>query len=209
MVKQIAEGLKVFHSNEAIHQDLKPANIMLTNQSILAGDPQALIVDFGSVYVAGLAELQRPLMHEGALGTASYSDPLYLLGRNPGIQGDVYALATITYEIFTGHLPYGETIEECRTAIDYDRLRYKSASQHNPQIPLWFDGALEKGVAFDLQQRYTNIDTFMTDITQPNPLFLRADPVVEKNASSLTLWKLLSGFWFLTLLLVIYLFSRF
>ena len=209
IVRQIAEGLKVFHNNEAIHQDLKPANIMLTNQSILSGDPQVLIVDFGSVYVAGLAELQRPLVHEGALGTASYSDPLYLLGRNPGIQGDVYALATISYEIFTGNLPYGEQIEECHGALDYDRLRYKSASQYNPQIPLWFDAALEKGVAFDLQQRYLNIDDLLTDISQPNPLFLQVDPVVEKNASSLTLWKLLSGFWFLTFLLVIYLFSRF
>ena len=209
IVRQIAEGLKVFHNNEAIHQDLKPANIMLTNQSILSGDPQVLIVDFGSVYVAGLAELQRPLVHEGALGTASYSDPLYLLGRNPGIQGDVYALATISYEIFTGNLPYGEQIEECHSALDYDRLRYKSASQYNPQIPLWFDAALEKGVAFDLQQRYLNIDDLLTDISQPNPLFLQVDPVVEKNASSLTLWKLLSGFWFLTFLLVIYLFSRF
>lgn len=208
IVRQIAEGLKVFHNNEAIHQDLKPANIMLTNQSILAGNPQVLIVDFGSVYVAGLAELQRPLVHEGALGTASYSDPLYLLGRNPGIQGDIYALATITYEIFTGCLPYGEQIDECHSALDYDRLRYKSASQYNPQIPLWFDAALEKGVAFDLQQRYLKIDDLLTDITQPNPLFLQADPVVEKNASSLTLWKLLSGFWFLTFLLVIYLFSR-
>ena len=209
IVKQIAEGLKVFHNNEAIHQDLKPANIMLCNQSVLSADPRVLIVDFGSVYVAGLAELQRPLVHEGALGTASYSDPLYLLGRNPGIQGDVYALATITYELFTGHLPYGEGVEECRTAIDYDRLRYRSASQFNPQIPMWFDAALEKGVAFDLQQRYVNIDTFITDITQPNPAFLQADPVVEKNASSLTLWKLLSGFWFVSFLLVIYLFSRF
>jgi protein phosphatase len=209
IVRQIAEGLKVFHNNEAIHQDLKPANIMLTNQSILSGDPQVLIVDFGSVYVAGLAELQRPLVHEDALGTASYSDPLYLLGRNPGIQGDVYALATISYEIFTGNLPYGEQIEECHSALDYDRLRYKSASQYNPQIPLWFDAALEKGVAFDLQQRYLNIDDLLTDISQPNPLFLQVDPVVEKNASSLTLWKLLSGFWFLTFLLVIYLFSRF
>jgi len=208
IIRQIAKGLKAFHNNEAIHQDLKPANIMLTNQSILSGKPNALIVDFGSVYVAGLAELQRPLIHEGALGTASYSDPLYLLGRNPGIQGDVYALATITYEIFTGHLPYGEEIDECHSAIDYDRLRYKSASQYNPQIPLWFDAALEKGVAFDLEERYLNIDDFLTDVTQPNPLFLQADPVVEKNASSLTLWKLLSGFWFLTFLLVLYLFSR-
>jgi len=209
IVKQLAEGLKVFHNNEAIHQDLKPANIMLSNESILTGHPEIMIVDFGSVYVAGLAELQRPLIHEGALGTASYSDPLYLLGRNPGIQGDVYALGTIIYEIFTGQLPYGEQIEECRTAMDYDRLRYKSASEYNPHIPLWFDAALKKGVAFDLQQRYGNIDELLSDITQPNPVFLQADPVVEKNASSLTLWKLLSGFWFLSFLLVIYLFSRF
>ncbi len=208
IVKQIAEGLRAFHDNEAIHQDLKPANIMLTRSSIDAGNPQALIVDFGSVYVAGLAELQRPLVHEGALGTASYSDPLYLLGRNPGIQGDVYALATIVYELFTGHLPYGEAIEECRNAFDYDRLRYRSAIRHNAQIPVWFDAALEKGVAFDLYERYQSIDDLMRDLTQPNPMFLQTDPVIEKNASSLTLWKLLSGFWFLSFLLLIYLFSR-
>jgi len=208
IVKQIAEGLRAFHDNEAIHQDLKPANIMLTNSSIAAGKPHALVVDFGSVYVAGLAELQRPLVHEGALGTASYSDPLYLLGRNPGIQGDVYALATIVYEIFTGHLPYGESIEECRDTFDYDRLRYNSAAQHNAQIPVWFDSALEKGVAFDLQERYQTIDELLLDLTQPNPIFLQSDPVIEKNASSLTLWKLLSGFWFLSFVLLIYLFSR-
>ena len=208
IVKQIAEGLRAFHDNEAIHQDLKPANIMLTQSSLVAGNPVAVIVDFGSVYVAGLAELQRPLVHEGALGTASYSDPLYLLGRNPGIQGDVYALATIVYEIFTGHLPYGESIEECRDAFDYDRLRYISAAQYNAQIPIWFDAALEKGVAFDLQQRYQSIDELLHDLTQPNPIFLQSDPVIEKNASSLTLWKLLSGFWFLSFVLLIYLFSR-
>jgi len=208
LVKQIAEGLKAFHDNEAIHQDLKPANIMLTNSSIAAGKPQALVVDFGSVYVAGLAELQRPLVHEGALGTASYSDPLYLLGKNPGIQGDVYALATIVYEIFTGQLPYGESIEECRDAFDYDRLRYINAAQHNAQIPVWFDAALQKGVAFDLQERYQTIGELLRDLTQPNPVFLQSDPVIEKNASSLTLWKLLSGFWFLSFVLLIYLFSR-
>ena len=75
IVKQIAEGLKVFHNNEAIHQDLKPANIMLCNQSILTGDPRVLIVDFGSVYVAGLAELQRPLVHEGRTGHGQLLGP--------------------------------------------------------------------------------------------------------------------------------------
>lgn len=202
IVKQIAEGLKVFHENEAIHQDLKPANILIT------ADEQVKILDFGAVYVAGLAELHRPLEHEGALGTASYSDPLYLLGKNPGIQGDVYALSTIIYELFTGELPYGESVEECRTANDYDRLRYVPAATLNSVIPVWFDSALEKGVAFELEQRYRSIDDLMQDITQPNPDFLRTDPVVEKNASGLMFWKLLSGFWFLSFFLVIYLFSK-
>lgn len=202
IVKQIAEGLKAFHSSETVHQDLKPGNIKVTDEG------RAVILDFGSVHVAGLAEIQNPLEHEGALGTASYSDPLYLMGKQPGIQGDVYALATITYELFTGTLPYGDGVEECRSMFDYDRLRYRSAASHNPVIPVWFDAALEKGVAFDLEERYRNIDELMTDLTQPNPEFLRADPVVEKNASTLMFWKLLSGFWFLSFFLVIFLFSQ-
>ncbi len=202
IVQQIAEGLKAFHENEAIHQDLKPGNVLITE------DQRAVIVDFGSVYVAGLAELQRPLVHEGALGTASYSDPLYLMGKNPGIQGDVYALATIVYEMFTGELPYGNGVEECRTAFDYDRLRYQSAALHNPVIPVWFDSALEKGLAFDLNQRYNTVDELLVDLTQPNPEFLKTDPVSESSASSLVFWKLLSGFWFLTFLLLLYLFSQ-
>ncbi len=202
IVKQIAAGLKAFHDNEAIHQDLKPANVQIDKNG------NVILLDFGSVYVAGLAELQRPLDHEGALGTATYSDPLYLMGRNPGIQGDVYALATVAYEIFSGHLPYGEGVEECRTALDYDRLRYKSATDYNPIIPVWFDAALEKGVAFDLEERYLTIDDLLNDLTQPNPEFLRSDPVVEKNTSTLLFWKLLSGFWFASFFLVLYLFSR-
>ena len=201
LVKQIAEGLEAFHDNEAIHQDLKPGNILIQTNGT------AKIVDFGSVYVAGLAELHRPIHHEGALGTASYSDPLYLMGKNPGIQGDVYALATIVYEMFCGHLPYGSKVEECRTAFEYDRLRYRPASKFNAAIPAWFDGALEKGVRFDLEERYSSVAAFMKDLTNPNPEFLKADPVIEKNTSSLMFWKLLSGFWFITFLLVAYLFS--
>lgn len=202
IVKQIAKGLTAFHDNEAIHQDLKPANVLIRE------DGHAVIVDFGSVYVAGLAELQRPLIHEDALGTASYSDPMYLMGENPGIQGDVYALATVAYEMFAGTLPYGDGVEECRTAFDYDRLRYREAARFNPVIPLWFDGALAKGVSFDLEQRYETVSDLITDLLQPNADFLKVDPVVEKQKSSLMFWKLLSGFWFFTFLLLIYLFSQ-
>jgi protein phosphatase len=203
IVEQIADGLSAFHKMETIHQDLKPANILINEETL-----QVKIVDFGSVFVAGLAEVFIPLEHEGVLGTASYSDPQYLLGKNTGIQGDLYALATITYELFTGTLPYGEKIEECQTAFEYDRLRYISAREYNPIIPRWFDRTLQRGVAFDLEQRYDNIETFLYDLKHPNPDYLRDDPKIQKNKSQILFWQLLSGFWILMLLLVIFLFSK-
>jgi len=202
LVEQIAKGLAAFHNMETIHQDLKPGNILIDENN------QVKVVDFGSVFVAGLAEVFIPLEHEGVLGTATYSDPKYLLGKNTGIQGDLYALATITYEIFTGKLPYGDKIEECQTAFEYDRLRYISASVANPIIPMWFDRTLERGVSFDLERRYTNIAEFIQDLKKPNPNYLLDDPKVTKNKSQVLFWQLLSGFWILMLVLVVALFTQ-
>lgn len=202
LVEQIAEGLAAFHKMETIHQDLKPGNILVNEQN------QIKVVDFGSVFVAGLAEVFIPLDHEGVLGTATYSDPKYLLGKNTGVQGDLYALATITYEIFTGKLPYGEKISECQTAFEYDRLRYISATVANPIIPMWFDRTLERGVSFDLERRYDNITEFINDLKKPNPNYLLDDPKVTKNKSQVLFWQLLSGFWILMLVLVVALFTQ-
>jgi protein phosphatase len=202
LVEQIAHGLAAFHKMETIHQDLKPGNILVD------GDNNIKVVDFGSVFVAGLAEVFIPLEHEGVLGTATYSDPKYLLGKNTGVQGDLYALATITYEIFTGKLPYGDKIEECQTAFEYDRLRYLSATEANPIIPIWFDRTLARGVSFDLEQRYDNIPEFIKDLKNPNPVYLLNDPKVTKNKSQVLFWQLLSGFWILMLVLVVALFTQ-
>lgn len=200
LLEQIHSGLQAFHDCETIHQDLKPGNILINKQGV------AKIVDFGSVYVAGLAEVFTPLEHDHPLGTAEYSDPQYLMGKNSGIQGDVYALATIAYELFTGGLPYGPTIAECRTPRDYERLRYISAREVNPKIPVWLDRALQKGANFDLQQRYTTLDALLADIRRPNPEFLKNEVKKDTRNNSLLFWQFLSGFWFVTLLLVIYLF---
>ncbi|UHQ56545.1 bifunctional protein-serine/threonine kinase/phosphatase [Microbulbifer sp. YPW16] len=201
IIREVAAGLAAFHQQETIHQDLKPANIMLDR----AG--RAKIVDFGSVYIAGSAEVFRPLEHPGALGTASYSDPHYILGRNTGIQGDIYALATIAYELFTGELPYGEGINECRSLADYEQLRYRPAATFNPVVPIWFDRTLERGCSIDLEERYHTLDAFITDLGTPNPDYLRDDPSDQQGQNASMFWKLLCGLWAITLLALLALFS--
>lgn len=200
IVLQIAEALKAFHHSETIHQDLKPGNVLIDEQRNIT------LIDFGSVFVAGIAEIFIPLEHQGVLGTASYSDPHYLMGKNTGVQGDIYALATIAYELFTGQLPYGEKIEQCHTPMEFDKLRYISASEYNPIIPVWFDRALEKGVSLDLGVRYARLQDFMDDMVRPNPDFLHDDPQLEKSRG-LMFWELISAFWILMLVIVVVLFS--
>lgn len=200
IIKQVAKALKAFHSTETIHQDLKPANVIIDDNMNIK------VIDFGSVFVAGIAEIFVPLEHIGALGTASYSDPHYLQGINTGIQGDIYALATITYELFTGQLPFGERIEQCVNNRDFDKLRYISAGSLNPIIPIWFDRAIEKGVTLELAKRYSSLNEFVEDVTHPNPLFLQDDPTVQKSRG-LLFWQLLSAFWVMMLVIVVLLFS--
>lgn len=200
IVKQIAQALEAFHATETIHQDLKPANIIIDDELNIT------VIDFGSVFVAGIAEIFIPIEHIGALGTATYSDPYYLQGKNTGIQGDIYALATITYELFTGELPYSEKIEECFSASDFDKLRYIKANTYNPVIPIWFDRALEKGVSLQESVRYQSLAAFVQDISAPNPLFLQDDPSFQ-NSKGLMFWQVMSAFWVFMLLLVVVLFS--
>lgn len=201
IIKQIASALGAFHQLGIVHQDLKPANIMRL------ADGQLKIVDFGSAFVPGLAELYSPLTQELALGTASYSDPHYLHGHNSGEQGDVYALATIAYELFTGYLPYGDKVEDCSSLADYLKLRYKSASSYNSRIPLWFDRALQKGVSLDLAERYLHVSQLLQDLQHPNPLFLHQQVTSAQKNNKLLFWQLLSGFWLVSFVLLIWLFS--
>lgn len=199
IVDQIGEALKAFHEQETVHHDLKPANVMIDDSL------NVVVIDFGSVYVAGLAEVFVPFVSEGALGTVSYSDPQFLLGKNSHTQSDIYALATIAYELFTCSLPYGEDIENCTTRYDFDRLRYRSARYHNPRVPIWFDRTLERGCSISLEERYHRLSDFLGDLHTPNPIYLRDDPHLERSTGRF-FWQVISVVWALMMLVVIALF---
>ncbi|WP_432472927.1 protein kinase domain-containing protein [Amphritea sp. HPY] len=200
VIRQVAHGLEAFHQKETLHQDLKPSNIMISD------DMTAKIVDFGSVFVAGVNEIFVPLQRDRILGTVNYSDPVFRLGENTGIQGDIFSLASITYEIFTKHLPYGIALEKCEKPQQLKRLSYVPSDRYNEILPLWFDRALEKGLAIDTEKRYQSLQDFMQDLTHPNPDFLAPREEKITTKSTMIFWQILFLIWFVSTIALVILF---
>ena len=173
LIGQIARGLMAFHRLEMIHQDLKPENILIDAEGT------ARIIDFGSTKIAGVEEITTPIQRLNLLGTRLYTAPEYLLGEPCSPRSDLFALAVITYELLTGHLPYGEGFDE--TTIR--RLTYTPARQWAPDLPLWVDWALEKALQRNPALRQAELSEFLHDLAEPNPDFVaaRRPPILARD----------------------------
>ena len=198
MILEVADGLFAMHAEQVVHQDLKPGNIMVLP------DGKIKIVDFGAVYAPGLQEIFNPFEREIALGTLDYADPSYRFGINTYIKGDIYSLAVIAYEMFTGgQLPYGKRMERCKTLQDFYQLEYVPSYRHREIIPVWFDRALEKGCKNNPDERYDTLDDFIRDLQHPNPEFLKDGASGKKEGNTVFFWKILSFLWLSILLVVL------
>ena len=201
IIKQVAKGLQAFHRMEMLHQDLKPENIMLN----AAG--QIKIIDFGSVKIAGISEI-NPIdkyKDDSILGTLNYSAPEYHLGRRGTIQADIYSLGVITYEMINRALPFGE-IPEKPNKTNLAKLRYRPSFNQNAMVPLWIDGALKKATMIDSQLRYEQLTEFTRDLSKPNPQFLTVDnhmPLLQKKP--IVFWKSISALLLLSNFILMYL----
>jgi hypothetical protein len=177
LLDQIAKGLRAFHRLEMLHQDLKPENIMIDRLG------NVKLVDLGSTRVAGMSEITTPIEQLKVLGTKNYCAPEYVRNELGTNASDLYSLGVIAYELLTGELPYGELRTPWPTAKAFANLRYRPATDHDPGIPLWVDGALRKAVHLDPKQRYEALSEFLHDLRHPNPARVRADyrPLIERN----------------------------
>jgi len=179
MVEQIASGLRAFHRMEMLHQDLKPENIMVDKHGIIK------LIDFGSTKIAGLEEITTPIERINLLGTRNYTAPEYLRGFTGSTRSDLFSLGVITYELLTGHLPYGETNMEKAN----NRLNYISACHYNPALPVWVDCALKKAVHPSPNRRYESLSEFLYDLSHPNPFPLRErNPVAFWRRTTIALF---------------------
>ncbi|WP_432133321.1 serine/threonine-protein kinase [Streptomyces sp. bgisy154] len=102
----VAEALAAAHAAGVVHRDVKPENILLDMQGPLGpgGSHHALLTDFG---VAKLIDIPKRTRTTKIIGTPDYLAPEIVEGLPPRAAVDIYALATVLYELLAGFTPFG------------------------------------------------------------------------------------------------------
>ncbi|WP_327137047.1 serine/threonine protein kinase [Streptomyces sp. NBC_01340] len=106
IVADVADGLAAAHGAGVVHRDVKPENVLLDMQGPLGpgGSHPALLTDFG---VAKLIDSPRRTRATKIIGTPDYLAPEIIEGLPPRAAVDIYALATVLYELLAGFTPFG------------------------------------------------------------------------------------------------------
>ncbi|MEU0523025.1 serine/threonine-protein kinase [Streptomyces niveus] len=106
VVADVADGLAAAHAAGVVHRDVKPENILLDMEGPIGpgGAHPALLTDFG---VAKLIDTPRRTKATRIIGTPDYLAPEIVEGLPPRAAVDIYALATVLYELLAGFTPFG------------------------------------------------------------------------------------------------------
>lgn len=197
IVTQIAKGLTAFHRMEMLHQDLRPENIIIDNTGTVR------IIDFGSVRIAGITEIQ-PGVATDILGTVQYAAPEYFLGESGSTRSDLFSLGVITYQMLSGRLPFGARVPKARSRSAQLKLVYDSVLNADSEVPVWIDGVLRKAVHPDPLKRYEELSEFVYDLRHPDPKFLSRTmpPLLERNP--VRFWKGVSLILLILILLLLH-----
>jgi eukaryotic-like serine/threonine-protein kinase len=103
ITEEIARALSIIHASGVVHQDLKPANIMLREDGSVA------LIDFG---IARSSQRSATPERKQIMGTPYYMSPEQARGEPTDERTDLYSLGVILYQMLTGQKPYtGETME--------------------------------------------------------------------------------------------------
>lgn len=156
IVEQIGAALTAAHRAGIIHRDLKPANIMYNPV-----EQTAKLLDFGIARDAELNPEERLTRAGFFVGTIQYVAPETLSGELVKEQADVYSLATITYYLLTGALPFAgksprELFQQLLTQAPIPLNDARKGLRFTPAI----EATVMRGLERDLAKRCKTVDEF-------------------------------------------------
>lgn len=151
---QIAEALEHAHRNHIIHRDIKPHNIMITD------DNRAKVMDFG---IARAATSSTVTNTSNVIGSVHYFSPEQARGGYTDERSDLYSLGIVMYEMLTGRLPFeGET--PVTVALKHVQEEMKSVREIDPSIPESLDNIILKLTQKSPDDRYQKAGDLIEDL---------------------------------------------
>jgi eukaryotic-like serine/threonine-protein kinase len=157
LMLEMCRGLQHAHDLHIIHRDLKPENVMLVPDDRGAGGIRAVIMDFGLAKERRQEPDVAKLTATGiVLGTPEFMSPEQIRGKPLDPRSDVYALAIVAFEMFTGQLPFqGRNAQEMMIA----RLRGKPKllREIKQDLPVRLETVLNKAMALDPSDRFPSM----------------------------------------------------
>ena len=151
---QIASALEMAHKNKIIHRDIKPHNIMITEDGV------AKVTDFG---IAKAVSNSTITAFGTTLGSVHYFSPEHARGGYTDSKSDLYSLGVVMYEMVTGKVPF-DADTPVSVALKHMQEAPIEPIKINKNIPYAVNQIIMKAMKKDPNERYQNATEMIRDL---------------------------------------------
>ncbi|MBP3448639.1 MAG: Stk1 family PASTA domain-containing Ser/Thr kinase [Clostridia bacterium] len=165
---QILSALECAHRNGIVHRDIKPQNIIVTNEGILK------VTDFGIARAVNGDETKK--IEQDVLGSVHYISPEQAKGFMIDARSDLYSLGIVMYEMLTGKLPYDGT-NAVSVALMHLNSEPRSIKDLNISVPNALVQMVNKAMQRDVVNRYQTAKEMADELNE----FKKAENLTSKE----------------------------